>query len=110
MEGISSRQGGHQVAQKFNITTLPFKSESLNVLPSATDVTVISGAGAFSAATALAFRATGASFLVQAVNDNNRHIVMMLNRSMVTSGNRVETREIVWGAVIYCELQHILTS
>jgi hypothetical protein len=32
--GISARQGGHQVAQKSKITTLPLKSESFTGFPS----------------------------------------------------------------------------
>src|SRR6185295_16823682 len=32
--GISSRQGGHHVAQKSRTTTLPLKSDSLTALPS----------------------------------------------------------------------------
>ena len=34
MEGISSRQGGHQVAQKFTKTSWPRASASVNGLPS----------------------------------------------------------------------------
>ena len=34
-QGISIRQGSHQVAQKFSNTTLPRKSESCTILPSA---------------------------------------------------------------------------
>src|SRR3972149_497332 len=34
MEGISSRQGGHHVAQKLSITTFPLNWESLTVFPS----------------------------------------------------------------------------
>src|SRR3978361_171524 len=32
-DGISSTQGGHQVAQKFNTSTLPPKSDAVTVLP-----------------------------------------------------------------------------
>ena len=32
--GISWRQGGHQVAQKFRMTTLPFQSSVETILPS----------------------------------------------------------------------------
>src|SRR5260370_41985835 len=47
--GISARQGGHQVAQKSKMTTLPLKSESLTGFPS-TSLNCQSGAAVFEAA------------------------------------------------------------
>jgi hypothetical protein len=47
MEGISSRQGGHQVAQKLRNTVFPRYAERLWVLPSRR-VTVKSRIGVFS--------------------------------------------------------------
>ena len=49
--GISARQGGHHVAQKFTSTTLPFRSANETVLPSKS-VTVNPGTsmGSFSKA------------------------------------------------------------
>src|SRR6516162_7678893 len=44
--GISARQGGHQVAQKSKMTTLPLKSESLTGFPS-TSLNCQSGAAIF---------------------------------------------------------------
>jgi hypothetical protein len=47
MEGISSRQGGHQVAQKLSSTTLPLSDDSLSG-SFFSDTTVRSGTGFFS--------------------------------------------------------------
>src|SRR6266478_4847962 len=47
--GISARQGGHQVAQKSKITTLPLKSESFTGFPS-TSFNCQSGAAILSVA------------------------------------------------------------
>src|SRR5258708_9084522 len=47
--GISLRQGGHQVAQKSKMTTLPLKSESFTGFPS-TSLNCQSGAAFFESA------------------------------------------------------------
>src|SRR6516225_4263800 len=47
--GISARQGGHQVAQKSKMTTLPLKSESFTGFPS-TSLKCHSGAAIFESA------------------------------------------------------------
>src|SRR6266702_7383545 len=56
MDGISSRQGGHQVAQKLSRTTLPRRSDNFRVFPLASDITETSGAGVISFTTALLLR------------------------------------------------------
>src|SRR6185369_8504309 len=64
MEGISSRHGGHHVAQKLSNTTLPFRSESFRGEPFI-PLTTISGADCFSEGTTC-FSGEPASFRLHA--------------------------------------------
>ena len=62
MEGISSRQGGHQVAQKFTKTTWPRASASVRGLPSAVQPRTGGAAtGRATGVTSKAFSATRAA-------------------------------------------------
>ena len=71
MDGISSRHGGHHVAQKLMNTTLPRRLESCQVLP-CKSTRVKSGAGLFNSATVT----TGSLSLLQPAI----RIKMMQNR------------------------------